>query len=299
MLQHFDAEHSSAGLEKFKNTLQQASSEFRLLPDDDIERPLKDVAWQIIYEGSANKLRNIKGFREDRNELAKYLSKRLTLHLHTDTEMEEIIVEELFHFFKGVNALEFPDMWERVLSLLTIAGKGRTIEKFRAQITGSIEKLNFVPERETIVDKDPMIDRTTQSLRDDLKEHLELCLAMAQGLSGNFESSRGSRSQRIHDNGLMFRESNMIRHHLVRYPLANYTLWQGNLLSGVPPQEYGLDERKIQLSPRFVYLNELMNFHLGRDITKDPAEQLEIIKKDYSLLNGTKVQWAEITSPKE
>lgn len=299
MLQHFDAEHSSAGLEKFKHNLQQASSEFRLLPDDDIERPLKDVAWQLIYEGSANKLRSVKGFREDRNELAKYLSKRLALHLHTDTEMEESIVEELFHFFKGVNALEFPDMWERVLTLLLVAGKDQRIRKLSAQIAGSIEKLNFVPEHSAVSDENRMSIRTTQSLRDDMMEHLELCLAMARGLSGDWESSRGSRSQRIHDNALLFRESNMIRHHLVRYPLANYTLWQGSLVTDAPPQKYGLDERRIQLSPRFVYLNELMNFHLGRNIAKDPAEHWERIKKDYVRLNGTEVQGAETTSPKE
>jgi len=299
MLQHFDAEHSSAGLEKFKHTLQQASSEFRLLPDDDIERPLKDVAWELIYEGSANKLRSVKGFREDRNELAKYLSKRLALHLHTDTNMEESIVEELFHFFKGVNALEFPDMWERVLSLLTIAGKDHTIGKFRAQIAGSIEQLNFVPERKAFLDKGRMSIRTTQSLRDDLMEHLELCLAMARGLSGDWESNQGSRSKRKYDNGLLFRKSNMIRHHLVRYPLANYTLWQGNLVSDAPPQKYGLDQQRIQLSPRFVHLNELMNFHLDRDIAKDPAGHWEQIKKDYARLNGTNVQGAEITPPEE
>ena len=141
--------------------------------------------------------------------------------------------------------------------------------------------------------------RTTQSLRDDLMEHLELCLAMARGLSGGCESSRGSRAQSIHDNALLFRESNMIRHHLVRYPLANYTLWQGSLVSDAPPKKYGLDERRVQLSPRFVHLNELMNFHLGREIAKDPAEHWEQIMKDYFRLNGTKVQGAEITSPEE
>jgi len=294
MLQHFDAAHSSAGLEKFKHTLQQASSEFRLLPDDDIERPLKDVAWQLIYEGSANKLRSVKGFREDRNELAKYLSKRLALHLHTDTDMEEGLVEELFHFFKGVNALEFPDMWERVLTLLTIAGKGQTIRTFRAQIAGSIEKLNFVPEGEDFTEDHRMTIQTTANLRDDLMEHLDLCLAMARGLSGEWENSRSR-----NDNAVLFRESNMIRHHLVRYPLTNYTLWQGSLVSDAPTQKYGLDERRIQLSPRFVYLNELMNFHLGRDIAKDPAEHWEQIKKDYYRLNGTKVQGADITPLEE
>ncbi len=73
ILQYFDARHSIAGLEKFKKKLEQNGSDFLLLPVDEADNSMEDVAYELLYEGSVNKFRSVKGVSENRYELAKHL----------------------------------------------------------------------------------------------------------------------------------------------------------------------------------------------------------------------------------
>jgi hypothetical protein len=121
ILHHFDVAHAKAGLENFRSKLAESSSEFRLLPAYELERPLNEVAWELLYDGSSNKLRSFTGIAENRNELAKYLYKRTALELYTDLEPDANVIADLCHFFKGRVALEFKDLWERVLTFFVVA----------------------------------------------------------------------------------------------------------------------------------------------------------------------------------
>ena len=61
-LQYFDAQHSIAGLEKFKKQLEENASDFALLPVEGDESPVEQVAYDLLYDGSVNKLRSVIAF---------------------------------------------------------------------------------------------------------------------------------------------------------------------------------------------------------------------------------------------
>lgn len=116
ILQYFDAKHSIAGLEKFQKKLEQNGSDFVLMPVDEADNSLEDVAYEIMYEGSVNKFRSIKGMAENRYELAKHLARQTILHLLTDDRPDPAVSLGLRKFFKGKNSIEFHDLWERVFT---------------------------------------------------------------------------------------------------------------------------------------------------------------------------------------
>ena len=138
ILQYFDARHSIAGLEKFQKKLEENGSDFLLLPVDEADNSMEDVAYELLYEGSVNKFRSVKGMAENRYELAKHLARQTMLHLLTDDPPDRKVSRGLQKFFKGRSAIEFFDLWERVFTLLGIAGDQVTLKAFAKQLKSEI-----------------------------------------------------------------------------------------------------------------------------------------------------------------
>ncbi|PIT21333.1 hypothetical protein BGI36_06720 [Snodgrassella communis] len=62
-----------------------------------------------------------------------------------------------------------------------------------------------------------------------------------------------------------FRQANLIRHHLVAWPLLNYTNCEGDLTDEkcyLDMNDIELDAEKIKYSPRFIHFDELQLFNL-------------------------------------
>ncbi len=59
IVQHFDKQHSRAGLREFIKQIKQEASDFRFLPADERGRELDACAYDIIYDGSINKLNEV------------------------------------------------------------------------------------------------------------------------------------------------------------------------------------------------------------------------------------------------
>ena len=142
ILQYFDARHSIAGLEKFQKKLEENGSDFLLLPVDEADNSMEDVAYELLYEGSVNKFRSVKGLAENRYELAKHLARQTILHLLTDDSPDRKVSRGLQKFFKGRSAIEFSDLWERVFTLLGIAGDKVTLKAFSNQLKSEISRVN-------------------------------------------------------------------------------------------------------------------------------------------------------------
>ncbi|NGZ83817.1 RNA-directed DNA polymerase [Duganella aceris] len=241
ILQHFDINHSIAALEKFKKELEANSSDFLLLPVDDNESSLEDVAYDLLYDGSVNKFRSVKGVAENRYELAKHLARQTMLHLLTTDKFEIDTRNGLLNFFKGKNAIDFHDLWERVLTFFVVSRDAKGFNVFCKNIELEIERINF----KSSVD-------ITLLLRENLSTHLNLSKCMASTLDLNaddFDDSRNSLSGKIWT-------SNLIRHHFVRIPLINYTSFRGSLIGNEASSNLRLNSRKIKYSPRFVNFDE-------------------------------------------
>lgn len=243
ILQYFDARHSIAGLEKFKKKLEQNGSEFRLLPVDEADNSMEDVAYDLLYDGSVNKFRSVKGVAENRYELAKHLARQTMLHLLTDDPPDRKVSKGLQNFFKGRSAIEYFDLWERVLTLLAIAGDRTTLKSFVRQLKGEIARVHA---------KDTAV---TKRLVSGLERHLSLALSMSDAvcevgieLADLIEDAPSKQ----------FRRANLLRHHYVRAPLLNFTDYTGPLSKRRLAAKVRKDRHKLAYTPRFLNFDECM-----------------------------------------
>jgi hypothetical protein len=247
VLQFFDAEHSIAGLEKFRKQLMENASDFNLLPIDGDESPVAQVAYDLLYDGSANKVRSVKAVAENRWELAGHLAKQTQLHLLTSGKVDKELKQELFYFFKGRNAVDYWDMWERVIGFFIVVGEIKTAESFRVAMQNEINRIQYYG------DCDDSDDRIIRSrLRESLERHLDRCMDLSRAV---MEEIGESCDYRI----AWWRASNLIRHHLVAIPLLNYTGFRGNLTAPGERCRFGLIPQSINLSPRFVHIDECIS----------------------------------------
>ena len=281
ILQYFDARHSIAGLEKFRKKLEENGSDFLLLPVDEADNSMEDVAYELLYEGSVNKFRSVKGVAENRYELAKHLAKQTILHLLTDDPPDQKVSRGLQKFFKGRSAIEFFDLWERVFTLLGIAGDRLTLKAFSKQIRTEISRVRATqPE-------------VTKRLSSDLAAHFELSLAMAEAVC-SADVGLSELVDGIHSETL--RRSNLLRHHFVRRSLLNFTSYDGPLseFSSVGPVK--LDSRKMEYSPRFVNFDECMLLAYSGDIGLREETPFEVASDIFQRINRRTVSGVDWTA---
>ncbi len=287
ILQYFDARHSIAGLEKFQKKLEENGSDFLLLPVDEADNSMEDVAYELLYEGSVNKFRSVKGLAENRYELAKHLARQSILHLLTDDAPDRKVSRGLQKFFKGRSAIEFSDLWERVFTLLGIAGDQVTLKAFSKQLKSEIQRV-----------KADEVDVTKQ-LVVDLKAHLQLSLAMAEAVCAE-DVGLSELVDGIHAEEL--RRANLLRHHFVRSPLLNFTTYSGPLSARTPKASVKLDPRKVELSPRFVNFDECMLLAYSGDILRGQKSVFDLASGIFEGINRrplTGVEWSSAAALEE
>ena len=277
LLQYFDAKYSIAGLEKFQKEIEDNASDFALLPLEDDENPVAQVAYDLLYDGSANKFRSVKGIGENRWELARHLSKQTQLHLLTTGTVDPQMKSELFRFFKGFNAIDYWDLWERVISFLLIADSQTAAKEFYEAMREEIFKVSHA-NREIF-----------GRLREALLRYLTLCLDLSLSVKGN-DIFVGLLPDK-------WRDSNLLRHHLVAVPLLNYTKFDGDLTCHWDKLEQAIDDRKIRYSPRYVHFDECLSFvDSGCDASSD-GESILKARELFEKFHGSEfldVQSAEM-----
>lgn len=244
VLQFFDAGHSIAGLEKFRRKLQENASEFNLLPVDGDESPVAQVAYDLLYDGSVNTVRSVKAIAENRWELASHLAKQTQLHLLTDGKLDKGLKTELFYFFKGRNAIDYWDMWERVISFFLIAGESNAANQFRDAVWNEITKIQYYSDSDDV--------KVRSRLRESLGKHLDRCVELSRAVIESVDEHSTLSTD-------YWRKSNLIRHHLVGIPLLNYTDFSGGLASPGQSKHFKLDHRKVRQTPRYVHIDECIS----------------------------------------
>lgn len=280
ILQYFDARHSIAGLEKFQKKLEENGSDFMLMPVDEADNSMEDVAYELLYEGSVNKFRSIKGMAENRYELAKHLARQTVLHLLTDDPPDKKVSRGLQKFFKGRSAIEFFDLWERVFTLLGIAGDQGTVKSFSKQLKQEIMRIKA---------NDATV---TKQLVADLTSHLELSLAMTEAICAE-DAGISEQANATHAETL--RDANLVRHHFVRRPLLNFTTYSGPLSARAPSSVVKMDPRRVEYSPRFVNFDECMLLAYSGDIAVERKAVFTMALNIFEAINRrpmTGVKWS-------
>jgi hypothetical protein len=272
ILQHFDVEHSIAGLEKFKKQLDENASNFMLLPVEETDSSLGEVAYDLLYDGSVNRFRSVRGLAENRFELAKHISRQTKVHLFTTDSADRKILVEVLHFFRGRNAIEFHDLWERILSLFEVAQVPEG-DKFAEQIRGEIKKIRAFNDEEI-----------GQKLKKDLLEQLRISQEMALALKASIpKNARFILNEFPVEKLAIWRQSNLIRHNLVRIPLLNFTSYSGSLLRH-PTKILEIDGKKIDFSPRYVHFDECMML-ADSGLIELPGEPFDFAVELYARFN--------------
>lgn len=284
ILQYFDKEHSRAGLEVFKQELEERSSAFKFLPNDHIDYELEKFAYDILYDGSANKLRSVVGLAENETELAKYLSSHITAHRLCRLDRKDTVLPQLNHFFKGQNALQFFRLWEKIYQYAVITQSHRFCTQFFQYLEGEISKIDGVM---------PISKKISESMSEKIHSDLhlfnQLSLSITVGLlditnpylkslSASISNSENTFITKrdelekvvpygadIHFYAWQFRQANLIRHQLVAWPLANFSDHEGDLTNESDienNQNIRLDLERVELSPRFIHFDEWQLFYL-------------------------------------
>ncbi len=151
ILQYFDKEHSRAGLEVFKKEIEERSSAFRFLPEDHIDNELDKFAYDILYDGSANKLRSVVGLAENETELARYLSSHITAHRLSKLDKKDVVIPQLKVFFNGINTITYSRLWEKVYQYggVILSRPSFVIDFYKMVVTESA-KIKFVSDNDSI-----------------------------------------------------------------------------------------------------------------------------------------------------
>lgn len=285
ILQYFDAKHSIAGLEKFQKKLEENASDFLLMPVDEADNSMEDVAYELLYEGSVNKFRSVKGMAENRYELAKHLARQTILHLLTDDPPDPKISLGLRKFFKGKNAIEFYDLWERVFTLFRISDDPNAAKVFGKHLESEIKRVRHSSNGEITV-----------RLTDDLLQHLSLSRAMADALC----TPDMGIAELISDYPIeTLRTSNLIRHHFVRKPLLNYTTYVGALTTRKVESLVKMDRRKLELSPRYVNFDECLLLAKSGDVALQKQSAFGWASDIYEAANRREVNGVRWTTASE
>ena len=281
ILQYFDASHSIAGLEKFRKKLEQNGSDFLLLPVDEADNSMEDVAYELLYEGSVNKFRSVKGVAENRYELAKHLARQTTLHLVTDDPPDRKVSQGLQIFFKRRSAIEYFDLWERVFTLLGIAGDKTTRKAFLKQLKAEIPRVRHSD------------TQVTKELQANLEQHLKLALALSDAVC---EEDIGLSDLLDDVPSEEFRRANLLRHHFVRAPLLNFTKYSGPLSERSLKKPAKPDRHKLEWTPRFLNFDECMLLAYSGNVQLGKASPFDFANKVFEAANRhapSGVTWIE------
>jgi len=209
---YFSPEWPLAMLNKFQKTLEENSSAFWFLPDEDgMKESLDDEAYDMQYEDTINKFRSITDIKASKYGASVFLAKRIKLAILHSGSPDDKITKEVFRFFKGVSILALYNMWEKVFSYLVVTNDIKAIKKLHKEILNS---LSLIKSSEYQVE-----------LVKSLTNHLNVCLEMAFSLNPALydwiyknDSDFGFKAIVVKDGIKCLRYSLLTRHHYLPLP---------------------------------------------------------------------------------
>ncbi|RRO09901.1 reverse transcriptase domain-containing protein [Pectobacterium aquaticum] len=305
----FDKNHSLAGLRVFKQEIENRSSAFRFLPDEHMESDLDKFAYDVLLNGSANKFRSIMGLAENETELSKYISSHILAHRLCNISSSENTLKQITMFFKGENCIRFSRLWEKVLAYTLITRKYSFSLSFYKYIKDSINKIKWNG------DSDELSTKLTQAMNE--YADISLCLNLAlldldiildedsvtddkNLLKIKTLVNNDDEKQKLINK---FRNSNMIRHNLVSWPLINYTNYRGDLTEEelykkISCDDISIDKNKKARTPRFIHADEYQLFYLVGALKNKKLHKFtlsnEYHKNSSSIINNKKRNTVEI-----
>ncbi|WP_149241697.1 RNA-directed DNA polymerase [Dyadobacter sp. 32] len=277
LIYFFDANSSLALLDKFKNEIEKRSSEFRFLPDDELEKSgFDDEAYELVFDDSQHKIKTLKDYRESRYGIASHLSKKIYYTLRNGSRGTDEDAKKIMVFFKGTINLEHYRQWERLLTYLLVNDKKTYLFNYLRETLRQLENISLsnsvsATEIKSIEVKYALIQQFILSFQ--LVRGLDPNLTLPADILRLFEEcqrrntfeSRRDLKPKIHNDAFKtFRHSNLIRHNYISIPLLNYiegsenvSLIEFSFKELKSLEGYNFDKDKLRYSPRRVRYGEV------------------------------------------
>ena len=291
---YFSPDWPHAMLNKFQKALEENSSAFWFLPDEeDMKDSLDDEAFDMQYEDTINKFRSVSDVKASKYGASVFLAKRIKLAiLHSGTP-DDKITKEVFRFFKGVSVLALYNMWEKVFSYLVVTNDLKAIKKLHKEIIKGISQLDASDKKEELIMT--------------LTNHLNICLEMSFSLNPSLfdgliksDEALNTKQDEVKTGIKNLRFALLTRHHYLPLPslvITDYYLnTEESLLSeGLfeklldSNSKFHLNETLVTESwrvPRWYYLQEACMFYVLLELKTNKGNGKPILFHDAISDNG-------------
>jgi len=291
----FDKLDSISLLHKFKEKIDENSSFFNFMPDDEkLFKTLESSSYSIFYNDSENKLSSLIGTAKDSLKISRNLTGVLTTVSSArfdDTHLKQYN-QQIQNVFSGKNIFELRLHWEKVFIYLYITKSDELFVQLFKNFYDAINNVENIYQSKLLQDTRNYLLNTIlfvvapnpKHFTDVLmKKIIELDIPLDQFLDINHIS--------------LIREANLFASHLMSFPLLNYCEFYHKdkfedinfLTQKVELQNNVLSGKKITHSPRFIHYHELILFNHYRYInSKDKfyATNTKFMEKLYNKFNG-------------
>jgi len=275
-LYYFNHNWPHAMLNKFQKTLEENSSAFWFLPDEEeMKDNLDDEAYDLKYEDSINKFRSISEIKASKYGASVFLAKKIKLAILHNSIPDDKITFQVFRFFKGNSLLSLYNMWEKVFTYLIVTNDLKSLHILYKKI---IKKIDVIEVTEELKDYERQI---TIDFVNYANIALELAVTLNPLLANKIVQNDSFKidEEEFTNSISYFRKSLLTRHHYLIYPFliltdyyrnTNKTLLADGLFNNLlADEDFKLDLKLIEEKwkiPRWIYLQEINLYFLFSSI---------------------------------
>lgn len=260
---YIDHTWSQALINKFQATIQENSSAFWFLPDEEDLKDCLDDTYDLQYEDSINKFRSVLSCKVNKYQASVFLAKRIKLAILSSKSHEAKLEHEIFRFFKGVSIISMYSMWEKVFTYFEITGNTKAIKKLTKEITNAITLLKLDTESLKEILEEATIEHIENDklIRAYLTNHLKYCQMLAKSFviinKGNYtpEEKEIIDGCTILKKGLLTRQYNL--------PLPAYALTKDYIEKGINLPTFHLEDIKNSIHTKYTKHQWLIPRHIS------------------------------------
>lgn len=274
---YFDAHWSLAVLNKFQTTLQENSSAFWFLPNEEDLKNSLDDTYDLQYEDTINKFRSISSCKVNKYGASVFLAKRLKLAILSPGKFDKELTEDIFRFFNGSSIVSMYSMWEKVFTYFSITHNYKAICRLQTQIGKEIKRVRVAKEGLAC---DYKIEKKVigKRMREHLKEHMLKCLMLAKVFVRKNIGLKSSQDD-IRDGAVKFKRSLMTRHSYL--PLPIFALTQKFIEEDMDISDFNISylqqcdiysfiEERNWVIPRNIHLHEICSWKIPKLLAETP-----------------------------
>lgn len=278
-------------LDIYSSVIKENSSESNLLPDFDIlNTPFTSKAYNIQNFEFSNKIRDLGFVLNNNYKATKYLGAllRLIKNVELDGASMSAYFDQIEEVYRGSQSIEYSANWRMLFEIYLLCNEKKRAWSMYKYIRSEIDKINL-----DNLDSNEILQKgktyLTRKIKDDLRLKLKISIALTGALKLDFV-----KHQDLLELAFKVRQSNMLNHNCVSYPLLNYSnlndvsLTEKNLsvifdCDGVP---FKLDDFMLKWTPRYINAIEFEMAYLFHTICigRGSYEINEILQK-YSNYN--------------